>query len=177
MFDSIKNFIIDTAGAAIGYLEMIGFKYPVKKYEEQVSPTLWRGSRRSPADIKALKACGFGLIVNLCKENDDDAEPGLAFGLKTLHIPIYDNQAPTVAQMVAFLHAVSQPANQPAFVHCEAGKGRTGVAVACYRIAVQGWNVDSAVKEAKEKGMAIEEQEEFLREQFGPLFLTGKIMF
>lgn len=168
MFNSVKNFFVGIAGAAVGYLEMIGFKYPVKKYSEEVSPNLWRGSRVSPDEIKALKAKGFNLIVNLCKENDNDTEPGLACGINTLHIPIYDNQAPTVAQMVAFLHAVNMPQNQPAFVHCEAGRGRTGVAVACYRIAVEKWSVDRAVEEAKTKGMAVEEQEEFLREEFAP---------
>lgn len=177
MFDFIKNFIIDTAGAAVGYLEMIGLKYPVKKYSEEVSPNLWRGSRVGPDEIKALKDKGFKLIVNLCKENDNDTKPGQQFGIGTLHIPIYDNQAPTLAQMVAFLHAVNQSENQPAYVHCEAGRGRTGVAVACYRIALQKWAVDKAVEEAKAKGMAIQEQEEFLRETFGPKLANGSLNF
>lgn len=41
--------------------------------------------------------------------------------------------------MKKFLDFANDPAHQPTYVHCEAGKGRTGCAVACYRMAIQGW--------------------------------------
>jgi protein tyrosine/serine phosphatase len=34
-------------------------------------------------------------------------------------------------------------------MHCEAGSRRTGVAVAAYRILVDGWDADRAIAEAK----------------------------
>ena len=155
--------ITDAAGAALGYLEMIGLKYPVKEYRAQVSEGLWRGSRLDRDDMAELKALGIKLIVNLCAENDADEKPAEIFGIKALHIKIIDNEPPKFPQVMEFLTAVNKPENQPAYVHCEAGKGRTGVMVACYRIAVQGWGADAAVEEAKRMGMAMPDQEQFIR--------------
>lgn len=163
MLDYLKKLAINAAGVAVGYLEMIGFKYPVRKYREQVSDSLWRGSRLDTAAVGELKEAGFSLIVNLCAENDNDNKPATYWKIKALHIPIMDNQPPKTAQVVEFLKAVGDPMNQPAYVHCEAGKGRTGVMVACYRIVAQNWDVETAIKEADGFGMAMPNQEDFIR--------------
>ena len=162
--------IVDGAGAALGYLEMLGLKYPVKEYRSQVSDGLWRGSRLDADDVLELKALGISLVVNLCAENDADAH----CGIQTLHIRIIDNEPPKLRQVVEFLSAVARPENQPAYVHCEAGKGRTGVMVACYRVSAQGWSADDAIKEAEKMGMAMPDQEEFIRE-FAAKWLRGEI--
>lgn len=48
------------------------------------------------------------------------------------NIPILDNAVPKhIAQMQQFLDFAT--ANPPCYVHCEAGKGRTGLAVAWQR--------------------------------------------
>lgn len=163
MWTYLKKKLINTAGAIVGYLGMIGFKYPVKEYRYKVSDNLWRGSRLDCEAIADLKAQGFKLIVNLCAENDNDHKPGLLFDIKTIHIPILDNQSPKVHQVLEFLNAVGNPISQPAYVHCQAGKGRTGVMVACYRIVAQKWTVEAALAEAKEFGLGMPRQEEFIK--------------
>ncbi len=171
---TLKNKIIDIAGALVGYAEFIGFKYPVKKYRFQVSDVLWRGSRLSAIDIAELKEEGFKLIVNLCGENDTDSKPSSIYGINCIQIPIIDNYPPTKEQMIHFLNLTLDSDNAPIYVHCQAGKGRTGCAVACYRMAVQGWTPDRAIEEAKEFGMGIPKQEEFLR-SFGKEIELGRI--
>lgn len=52
------------------------------------------------------------------------------------------------AMLYEFVAQVIDPNNQPVLVHCEAGSRRTGVAVAAYRVLVDGWDVDRAVAEA-----------------------------
>ena len=163
MINFIKNTLINAAGALIGYAEMIGLKYPVKHYKYQVSDVLWRGSRlTNTIEYNMLAMSGIKSIINLCAENDMDSKPAKTAGLKTIHIKIMDNQPPKEYQMIEFLNFVLDQKNQPAYVHCEAGKGRTGVAVACYRMAAQCWLARDAIKEAKEFGMAMPDQEEFL---------------
>ena len=160
----LKQKIIDIAGAIIGYLEMIGFKYPVKAYRFKVSESLWRGSRLDNKAIGDLKVQGFKLIVNLCAENNNDYKPAALYGIKALHIPIMDNQSPKEFQVMEFLTTVGNPINQPVYVHCEAGKGRTGVMIACYRIVAQKWTVEAALAEAKTFGLGMPNQNEFIQE-------------
>jgi protein-tyrosine phosphatase len=139
-----------------------------------VSPTLTRGSRLDASQMDSLAKQGFKGVVNLCAENDNDTAPAAKSGLNSLHVPIIDNTTPTEGQMKQFLDFATNPANQPAYVHCEAGKGRTGVATAAYRMAVQGWPPDQAIAEAKKFGLALPNQIEFLQ-KFGTDLAAGKI--
>src|SRR5438309_4364413 len=54
---------------------------------------------------------------------------------------------PEDAEVVAFLRIVTTPSFQPVLVHCAHGADRTGMMVAIYRIAVQGWSKQDALKE------------------------------
>lgn len=159
LFEKLK----DIGGAAIGVFEMFGLKYPVKTYMSQVSDTLWRGSRLpNLAAYQALKAKGINCVVNLCAENDMDAILCDSLSIRHERIFIIDNTAPTSAQMLLFLETADNPLNRT-FVHCEAGKGRTGVAVACYRMAIQGWSFERAVAEAERFGLTLQDQKDFLK--------------
>ena len=170
----IGDAFVDFGGAAIGFGEMGGLKYPVTQYEFKVSPELTRGSRLDGSQMDSLAKQGFHGVVNLCAENDNDAAPAGKAGLNALHLPIIDNTPPTAGQMKQFLDFATDPKNQPCYVHCEAGKGRTGVATACYRMAVEGWSSDQAIAEAKKFGMAMPDQAEFI-ERFGQDLAAGRI--
>jgi protein tyrosine phosphatase (PTP) superfamily phosphohydrolase (DUF442 family) len=149
-------------GEAVGIAELAGFRYSVKHYMAQVDGGLYRGSRIEDANgMAALKQMGIKGVVNLCLENNDDAPRAAAVGLNALHLPILDNSPPTVAQMQQFVDFAR--ANPPSYVHCEAGKGRTGTAVACYRIAVDGWTAEQAIDEAKSYGLSLINQIAFIR--------------
>ena len=76
--------------------------------------------------------------------------------------------------MKQFLDFATNPKNEPCYVHCEAGVGRTGVAVACYRMAVQGWPPDQAIAEGRKYGLQLPGQIHFV-EQFGAQLKSGKI--
>ena len=158
---------------AIGYAELIGFRYPVKAYHFKVSDTLTRGSRLDAQGLKDIAAQGFKGVVNLCREYDD-SDKVRAAGLVPLHLQILDNTAPGEDQMKQFLDFAQDAAHQQCYVHCEAGKGRTGVAVACYRMAVQGWSIDDALADGKKFGLQLENQIEFLQRFFLDLH-DGKI--
>jgi hypothetical protein len=62
----------------------------------------------------------------------------------------------------------------PTCVHCEAGKARTGVAIARYRMAVMSWSAAGALAEALNFGCVVPGQLAFISE-FGDLLLMGPV--
>ena len=165
----------ENAGAeAIGYAELAGFRYPVTAYQFKVTETLTRGSRLDEAGLADLSKRGFKGVVNLCKEYDD-SDKVKAAGLTPLHLPILDNTAPPEEMMKQFLDFANDPATQPTYVHCEAGKGRTGCAVACYRMGIQGWTADQAVEDGKKFGLQLESQIAWLTDTFYMDLMGGSL--
>ena len=58
--------------------------------------------------------------------------------------------APADEQVAAFLRLFVGESNGTVFVHCRRGADRTGVMVASYRIAFEGWTPGRALDEMKE---------------------------
>jgi protein tyrosine phosphatase (PTP) superfamily phosphohydrolase (DUF442 family) len=164
----------DAGASAIGLAETLGLSYPVKTYESKLDSHVTRGSRLSDQDMSRLHSQGYKSVVNLCLENNDDASRAKALGMNALHLEILDNSPPNEAQVKQFLDFVTAPANQPAYFHCEAGQGRTGVMAAAYRMAVEGWTADQAITEGKQFGLQVPSQIEFLQ-QLGADLQAGKI--
>ena len=164
----------DGGAEAVGVAELLGARYPVKEYQSKVDDNLTRGSRLTDPEIAQLHTQGYKSVVNLCLENDDDTARAKALGMNSLHLPILDNSAPSEAQVKQFLDFVTNPKNQPAYVHCEAGQGRTGVMCAAYRMAVDGWTPQAAIAEGKQHGLVLPDQIQMLQ-QFGADLAAGKI--
>jgi len=171
----LKNTGATLGAELVGVAELGGLRYPVSSYEFKVSAGLTRGSRiDDPAGHAKLVQQGFKGIVDLTLEGTNDAKAGKAAGLHTLNVKILDNSAPTQQQVKQFLDFATDPKNSPCYVHCQAGKGRTGVAVASYRMAVEGWPPEKAIAEAKKFGCTLPDQVEFLQ-KFGKDLAKGKI--
>lgn len=174
-FKELGEDAFDTLAKTVGVVELIGVRYPVEHYQSKVSDGLTRGSRlESRKDYEDLKARGFKAIVDLTMEGTNDQKYAKAAGLNTLNIKILDNDAPSMAQMKQFLDFVTKPENQPAYVHCQAGKGRTGVAVAVYRLAVLHEPLDRVMADAKKFGMSLPGQQEFVQ-KFEKALREGKV--
>jgi len=116
----------------------------------KVSPDLYRSAQPTAKDFKNLKALGIKTVVNLRLSHSDAElikETGLEYeqiNMESWHIR--DEYA------VKFLKIVTDPQKTPVLVHCKHGADRTGSMVAVYRIAVQGWSKEDAIKELKEGG-------------------------
>jgi hypothetical protein len=174
---------IETAGLDLyGALEqapLLHFlaRYPVTPYTYQLTALVARGHRPDAAKLADLATRQYRGTVNLCAEMDDGdrsaiAEAGLTGVLRTRHVPVTDMEPPTIAQVTEVLDLLSQPDAGLTYVHCEAGKARTGVVIACYRMAVLGWSAADALTEAVNFGCSVPGQQAFIRE-FGELLLAG----
>jgi hypothetical protein len=144
-------------------------QYPVTAYTYAVSPVLSRGERPTPAKLHDLAGQGYRRTVNLCAETVGGDTPliaraGLTGVLETVHVPIVDMHDPTPAQIVQVLDLLTAAGAPRTYLHCEAGKCRTGVMVACYRMAVMGWDENDAFTEAENFGCVVPLQRAFIEE-------------
>ena len=116
----------------------------------QVSDELYRGGRPEDEGFVELKRLGLKTVVNLQTFHSDRQECDEA-GLRYFHIAAQAWEGED-EEVIEFLKVVSDPANQPVFVHCLHGADRTGVMSAAYRIVVQGWSKEEAIREMTEGG-------------------------
>lgn len=124
--------------------------------------TLWRGARPSLEAAAALVELGVKTVVSLELLHDDQH----AFEAATIsshesreiqYFQIRDWEplvllAPgTVDEHVAQFLAIARTQPKPLFVHCRAGRNRTGVMVAAYRI-FNGADIDETILEMEKYG-------------------------
>ena len=110
---------------------------------------LYRGAQPDAGGMKRLQARGIKTGINLRQLHTDDDEIG-DLPLKKVHIPMSAWRA-NDDLVVDFLKATAEE-NQPVYVHCRRGADRTGLMIAAWRIAVQGWTRKAAAAEMKHGG-------------------------
>jgi hypothetical protein len=125
-------------------------------------------------------------VVNLRLENnrearmvqEEQARPAgerRAFaGFRTVHVPMLDSFVPTMGQVARVLDTVLNSSFDAVAIHCTQGIGRTGVMIACIRIALDGWSVERALDEANAFGLERPLQRWFVR-RFARQWRAGKI--
>ena len=118
---------------------------------DEVSPELFRGGQPTDEGIRTLAEYHVRTVINL-REGDDshEARAVRAAGMMYLHIPL-DAETVTRADAERFL-AILPTVPAPVFVHCLVGRDRTGMAVAAYRLRVQGWTQEAALRDLYDHG-------------------------
>jgi len=120
----------------------------------RVSDVLWRGAQPTLEGYRSLELAGVKTVISLRGDHDDDEDfaklGGAPLKFKYLRIPM-DSWQPDEAQVVVLLAVLERllkdPERTPVFVHCAAGKDRTGYALAAYRMVFDGWSPDDALEE------------------------------
>ena len=116
----------------------------------KVTDNLYRGAQPTAQGFKSLKEMGIKMVVNLRSfHSDRDEMGGLEFGYEHIWVKAWHAED---KDLVRFLKIVTDKAKTPVFVHCEHGADRTGMMIAAYRIVVQGWSKEDALKEMTEGG-------------------------
>jgi len=93
---------------------------------------------------------GIQTVINLRSFHSDRDEMG-SLGLAGEHLTL-KAWHPEIKEAVSFLRMVNDPRRGPILVHCQHGADRTGAMCALYRVAVQGWTREEALREMTEGG-------------------------
>ena len=114
----------------------------------KVSDSLYRSAQPSAEGMANLKAMGIVTVVNLRSFHSDRSEIGsLEIAYEHIYMKPWHAEA---EDAVAFLQIVTDPNRTPLLVHCQHGADRTGLMSALYRVAVQGWTKEEAIREMTE---------------------------
>ena len=117
----------------------------------EVTPSLYRGGLVRGDGIKALKKLGIDIVVDTHANDTSEERDARALGMKYVAIP-WHCPWPKDEVFAKFLKVLHDNKGKKVFVHCRLGDDRTGMMVAAYRIAEEGWTAEEAMKEMKSFG-------------------------
>jgi protein tyrosine/serine phosphatase len=116
----------------------------------KINGVLYRGAQPKRKGYAELKAMGIKTVLDL-RLLHSERDKCKKYGLNCVRLPQI-TFAEKMPDVIDFLRAVTDPGNQPVFVHCHHGSDRTGAMIAAYRVVVQGWSREEAIKEMTEGG-------------------------
>ena len=117
----------------------------------KVSDNYYRGAQPKGSDYRDLAALGVKTVIDLQADGPSNEGGAVkAAGMNFYRIGMTTSKAPTDAQVAQFFEIVSNPANQPVYVHCAGGRHRTGTMTALYRMTYDGWTSQQAYNEMKQ---------------------------
>jgi tyrosine-protein phosphatase SIW14 len=119
----------------------------------EVTTTLYRGGLLNPTGIKALKRLGMNVIIDTHAHDETEEKIVEGLGMKYVAIP-WHCPWPHDEVFAKFLQVLHENKGKKIFVHCRLGDDRTGMMVAAYRMAEEGWTADEAMREMKSFGFS-----------------------
>jgi uncharacterized protein (TIGR01244 family) len=135
----------------------------------RVETTVACAGATTPAALAGIKGMGYNSVINLRTPGEAGAEleaeaaAAKAAGINYIHLP-FNAQMPDPTLVDNFLKAITDKANQPAFIHC-ASANRAAALWMVKRIAVDKWDVARATDEATALGLTSPALKAFAIEQ------------
>lgn len=114
----------------------------------KINDFLYRSAQPTAIGMANLEAMGIKTVVSLRSfHSDRDELKGTGLAYEHLYVKAWH---PEPKEVVSFLKIVTDTNRTPVLVHCQHGADRTGAMCALYRVAVQGWTKEEAIKEMTE---------------------------
>jgi protein tyrosine/serine phosphatase len=111
---------------------------------------LYRGAQPLKEDYASLAALGVKTVVDLRNDPTDYEKSAVeAQGMKYVNIPMSGWKYANDKDVEKFMSIMNDAESGIVYVHCKAGKHRTGLVGAVYRFQKYGWDYDQAYKEMK----------------------------
>ncbi len=158
----MKRAVLFLAIAVIS-VSVVSAQSPVKKESvpgitnfAQIETTVACAGAVTPASVAEIKKMGYKAIFNLRLPTEQGADiegeaaAAKAAGVNFVHLPL-NATSPDPAVVDSFLKAITEPGNQPAFIHCASGN-RAAAMWFIKRVVVDKWDNDRAMVEAAQLG-------------------------
>ncbi len=118
----------------------------------QVTPTLYRGGQANEEGWDNLAKMGVQIVVDFrVTREGHEREQVTKAGMEFISIP-WECFHPKDDDVVRFLEVLRENPGKKVFVHCYTGDDRTGLEIAAYRMAEQGWTSKQARTEMEAFG-------------------------
>ena len=116
----------------------------------QMSPTLYRSALPDSHAQPLLATLQIATVINFLPEADSTwlKTPGVT----QVQLPYRTNHVDDQDVLAALRAIQTAQARGPVLMHCKHGADRTGLMSAMYRVVVQGWSKEEALKEMTQGG-------------------------
>ena len=111
----------------------------------QVTTKLFRGAQPQNDGYRTLQSMGVNIVVDM-RGNRSEQSAVEKLGMRYVSLP-WNANSPSDEVIARFLKVIDENPDKKIFVHCRVGEDRTGMAIASYRMAKEGWSADEAMKE------------------------------
>jgi len=120
----------------------------------EITPTLYRGAQASHDGFRKLAVMGVKIVIDL--RGNRKSERKFVNSLGMSYIPMgWECSFPKDKTFADFLTLIVDNPGTKIFVHCRVGDDRTGMMIAAYRMAEQGWSAEKAEKEMERFGFGL----------------------
>jgi tyrosine-protein phosphatase SIW14 len=118
----------------------------------EVTPKLFRGAQPTRQGFQTLAKMGIDIVVDTRgNRTKTEGKEVHRLGMRYVAIP-WHCPFPHDEVFARFLRLVRENPDKRIFVHCRLGDDRTGMMIAAYRMAVDQWTADKAMREMEQYG-------------------------
>jgi protein tyrosine/serine phosphatase len=117
----------------------------------EVTTTLYRGGQPSKQGFHTLAKMGINIVVDVRGSRESERKLVTHLGMQYVPMP-WECSFPKDKTFAQFLRLIQDNPGKKIFVHCHIGDDRTGMMIASFRMAREGWSADRAEKEMEKFG-------------------------
>jgi tyrosine-protein phosphatase SIW14 len=119
----------------------------------RVNYFLYRGSQPKDDGVEQLKQFGIDTIVDLRGEfhglMEKERLRAESLGMRFINLPGSGWATPKDEEIAQFFSLLRERPRRKIFIHCWLGGDRSGMFIAAYRIAFDGWSPQQAIQEMR----------------------------
>ena len=119
----------------------------------RINDFLYRGAQPKDEGVEQLKKLGIDTIIDLRGELhgliEKEGRHAESLGMRFINLPGSGWATPKDEEIAKFFSLLRERPRRKIFIHCWLGGDRSGMFIAAYRIAFDGWSPQQAIQEMR----------------------------